>query len=105
MRGRSRRGRCWSCPSSHNGLMAKSAAELRADAERIWRAGVAGVMPELLVREHVQVEDNWLVVGDEAIDLNQIERIAIVGGGKAAGAMAASLEGVLGQKLLHGKDV
>jgi hydroxypyruvate reductase len=85
--------------------MAKSAAELRADAERIWRAGVAGVMPDLLVREHVQIEENWLVVGDEAIDLNQIERIAIVGGGKAAGAMAASLESVLGQKRLQEKDV
>jgi glycerate 2-kinase len=85
--------------------MARSPAELRDDAERIWRAGVAGVMPDVLVREHVQVEDNWLVIGDDEIDLRTVGRVAIVGAGKAAGSMAAALESVLGPRLLQEKDV
>jgi hydroxypyruvate reductase len=85
--------------------MSRSAAELRADAERIWRAGVAGVMPDVLVREHVQVEEQWLAIDDEAIDLSDVGRIAIVGAGKAAGGLAAALESVLGAKLLQEKDV
>jgi hydroxypyruvate reductase len=85
--------------------MSRTATELRADAERIWRAGVAGAMPEPLVRSHVEVDGNWLVACDESIDLNSVERIVIVGAGKAAGGMAAALEGVLGATLLGEKIV
>jgi glycerate 2-kinase len=85
--------------------MASTSRNLRADVERIWRAGIAAVLPEQLVPEHVQVDGDWLLVGDESIDLNAIERIAIVGAGKAAGAMAIALEKVLGPKLLAEKDV
>jgi glycerate 2-kinase len=85
--------------------MPRSAADLRADAERIWRAGVAGVMPEVLVRSHLQLENNWLVVDDEVIDLSGVRRIAIIGAGKAAGAMAVELERTLGPKLLQEKCV
>ncbi len=80
-------------------------ADLRADAERIWRAGVAAVAPERLIREHVVVDGNRLHVGDETMDMRSIERIAIVGAGKAAGAMAAALETALGPRLLAEKQV
>jgi hydroxypyruvate reductase len=43
--------------------------------------------------------------GGEAIDLRSVRRIAIVGAGKAAGAMAATLEDVLGPELLEEKQV
>lgn len=83
----------------------RSAQQLRSDVERIWRAGVAAVQPERLVPEHVCVDGDWLTIGDESIDLRPIERIAIVGAGKAAGAMAIALEGVLGPRLLTDKNV
>ena len=85
--------------------MYKSASELRSDAERIWRAGVAAVLPERLVRAHVRVDADALVVGDNVIDLNRVGSIAVVGAGKAAGAMAVTLEGILGTRWLQEKNV
>jgi glycerate 2-kinase len=85
--------------------MQRSAEKLRADVEQIWRAGVAGVMPDRLVPEHVQVDGDWLVIDDDSFDLAATRKIAIVGAGKAAGAMAVALEKVLGPKLLAEKDV
>jgi hydroxypyruvate reductase len=85
--------------------MPRTALELRADAERIWWAGVAAVAPETLVRAHVRVAGGSLIVGEEEIDLSAVGRIAIVGAGKAAGAMAAALESALGPQLLTQKRV
>jgi hydroxypyruvate reductase len=79
--------------------MTSISAKLRADAERIWRAGVAAVLPERLVPENVQVDDKWLAVGDDVLDLDSVGRIAVVGAGKAAGAMAVALEKTLGSQL------
>jgi hydroxypyruvate reductase len=81
------------------------AAKLRADAERIWRAGVEAVLPKTLVPEHVSVDGNWLAVGDDVIDLRGVKRIAIVGAGKAAGAIAVALEKAFGADLLEKKNV
>ncbi len=85
--------------------MQRKTAELRADVERIWRAGVAAVVPERLIREHVRIDGHWLIVGEETVDLREVERIAIVGAGKAAGAMAVALENVLGPRWLDDKLV
>lgn len=83
--------------------MTSIAAKLRADAERIWRAGVAAVLPERLAPENLQVDGKWLAVGDDVLDLDSIERIAVVGAGKAAGGMAVALEHALGPQLLNEK--
>jgi glycerate 2-kinase len=85
--------------------MASNSGKLRADAERIWRAGVAAVLPERLVPENVCVDGDWLAVGDEHLDLGSIGRIAIVGAGKAAGAMAVALENAIGPRLVDEKRV
>jgi hydroxypyruvate reductase len=85
--------------------MLRSASELRSDVEAIWRTGVEAVLPERLIRSHVQVDGQWLLIGDETIDVRTIKRIAIVGAGKAAGAMAVALENVLGPRLLAEKNV
>jgi hydroxypyruvate reductase len=85
--------------------MPRSASELRADVERIWRAGVAAVMPDRLVQSHVRVEGHWLIIGEDTVDLRGVERIAIVGAGKAAGAMAVALEDILGPQRLAKKSV
>ena len=62
-------------------------------------------MPDRLVPENVHADGDWLIVGDDAIDLRVIGRIAIVGAGKAAGAMAVALEKVLGTELMETKNV
>jgi glycerate 2-kinase len=86
-------------------FMSSITAKLRGDAERIWRAGVAAVLPERLIPENVHVDGDWLVVGDEVLDLRRVGRIAIVGAGKAAGAMAVALETIWGPQLLDEKNV
>jgi hydroxypyruvate reductase len=53
----------------------------------------------------VRVDGDWLAAGDELIDLRRVDQIAVVGAGKAAGAMAVALENVLGPQLLNAKDV
>jgi glycerate 2-kinase len=83
----------------------RSAEELRNDAERIWRAGVAAVLPARLIPENVRVDGDCLLVGDDEIDLPEVRRIAVVGAGKAAGAMAVALENALGPRLLDEKFV
>jgi glycerate 2-kinase len=84
--------------------MSRSDSQLRADAERIWWAGVRAVLPERLIPACVQRDDSGvLLVGDESIDLSAVRRIAIVGAGKASAAMASALENALGATLLAEK--
>lgn len=85
--------------------MHRATAKLRGDVERIWRAGVAAVLPERLIPEHVHVDGEQLIICDDEYDLRYIRRIAIVGAGKAAGAMGIALEQMLGPQLLTEKDV
>jgi hydroxypyruvate reductase len=83
--------------------MSRSSSQLRADAERIWWAGVREVLPERLIPASVQLSGDVLLVGDDSIDLRTVRRIAIVGAGKASGAMAIALENALGLPLLAEK--
>lgn len=85
--------------------MPRSSHQLRSDAERIWHAGVAAVAPGQLIRQQIRIDGDFLVVADDRIDMRNVGRIAIVGAGKAAGAMAAALEEVLGADLLDEKHV
>jgi glycerate 2-kinase len=85
--------------------MARTAEKLRSDVERIWWAGVRAVMPARLISENVVVDGDSLHIGDEEIDLRRVARVAVVGAGKAAGAMAAALERALGPRVLAEKQV
>ena len=81
--------------------------QLRSDALRIWRAGVDAVRAERLIAEWVEVDSQALRIGGERIAFDQIDRICVVGAGKASGAMAAAIEAALGpemadRKRLHG---
>jgi len=85
--------------------MPRDIDQLRRDALAIWKAGVAGVSADRLMRDAVQVDDHWLVIDDEPLDLNEFERICVVGAGKAGAGMAAALEEILGPQLLAAKNV
>jgi hydroxypyruvate reductase len=79
--------------------MLRSAAQLRADALRIWQAGLDAVRSERLIREHLTLDGHWLsIADDEPLDLERIERIVVVGAGKAGAGMATAVEEVLGAK-------
>lgn len=75
--------------------MQRSQQQLRDDALAIWKAGVDAVNSERLIRENVHVDGKYLVIGDEAISLADVRRIAVVGAGKAGAGMAAGIESTL----------
>jgi len=85
--------------------MPRSAQQLRQDAQQIWWAGVRAVQPARLIPESVSVDGQTLWIGEQQIDLGAIDRIAIVGAGKAGAGMTRALEAVLGEKRLDEKKV
>ncbi len=85
--------------------MSRSTSQLRSDALAIWQAGVDAVRSDRLVTENIRVDGDWLVIGDDTIELSSIGRIAVVGAGKAGAGMAAGLEQALGPRLLKEKQV
>ena len=75
----------------------------RRDAEAIWQAGVAAVDSSLLVRNAVRCRATTLEVCGEAFDLTSLDRLIVVGAGKAGSGMALGLETALGSRLLDTK--
>jgi glycerate 2-kinase len=85
--------------------MPRSTSQLRSDALAIWQAGVDAVRSDRLVTENIRVDGDWLLIGDDTIELSSIGRIAVVGAGKAGAGMASGLEQALGPRLLTEKQV
>ncbi len=83
----------------------RSPQQLRDDALAIWQAAVAAVRSDRLVLDNVVVEGDELRIGEETLSLSAIQRIAVVGAGKAGAGMAAGLQQALGERLLHEKQV
>jgi glycerate 2-kinase len=83
--------------------MARSPAQLREDALRIWQVGLAAVRSPRLLLAAVEVEGASLRLGEESFDLLSIDRIAVVGGGKAAAGMALAFEQALGPNVIRDK--
>ena len=75
--------------------MTDNVNRLRRDAVAIWRAGVAAVDSERLVRDRVRFTGSGLDVAGHPFDLSSAGRIVVVGAGKAGAGMAAGLEQVL----------
>lgn len=76
---------------------------LRDDAIAIWRAGVAAVGAEQLVRHVVQRNGDHSRVCGHEFDLRRIDRIVVVGAGKAGAGMAAAVEAALGRDVVEQK--
>lgn len=75
----------------------RSAQQLREDILAIWKAGVDGVRPEHLIRNSVvfDEENDALRVDGVEYPISGLDRIVVVGAGKASGAMAETLETIL----------
>lgn len=95
---------------------------LRGHARSIWEAAIRAVDPRHLVVTRLTVDErNCLVVAnpdstrpnassdqtslEPPIQLNDVRRILVVGGGKAAAGLAAGLESVLGTSRLRRHEV
>ena len=68
----------------------------------VQEAALAAVDPAAAVRRHVQRDGDRLAIGDQTYNLATVERVWVVGGGKAATAMSAALHALLGDRLAGG---
>ena len=66
------------------------------------RAALAAVEPGAAVRRYVELSGDQLIVAGRSYDLTEVDRVWVVGGGKAACAMAASLTNLLGERVAGG---
>jgi glycerate 2-kinase len=65
------------------------------DALAIWKAGVDAVRADWLVEKSITIQGDNLIVDDQSIcNLRIIDRVLVIGGGKASAAMASGLESV-----------
>ena len=82
---------------------------LRHDAQAIWTAAIAAVLPTVLLEKRLMIgrhghpADELLFDGeslDPPVRLGAIDRISVVGAGKAAAQMATGVEQLLGRQRL-----
>jgi glycerate 2-kinase len=71
-------------------------------AEQIFFAGVESVLPDRLVKEHLSLRNNKLVISSKTFDLDIIENIYVIGAGKASALMAQEVEKILGKRITKG---
>jgi len=72
------------------------------DLLRIYREAVAAVEPRAAVLRALALQGDLLRAGEYSCDLADVERIVVVGAGKAAAGMAAAVEEVLGSRIESG---
>ena len=68
----------------------------------VFDAAVSAVDPFAAVVRALRVEHHMLMAGGSVCDLDAFDRVVIVGAGKAAAAMAAAAEQVLGDRITRG---
>jgi glycerate 2-kinase len=76
---------------------------LRDDAVAIWQAGVAAVDSARLVQTAVQRRGDELILAGDSFSLHELDRLLVLGGGKAGAGMAAGLEAALGDDLVRNR--
>jgi hydroxypyruvate reductase len=86
-------------------MSSRTPTQLLTDLFAIWHAGVAAVRADRLVKDNLTLENDLLSVDGEVIDLAAVERIVVVGAGKACAGMAAGLEAVLGSACMARKQL
>jgi glycerate 2-kinase len=74
----------------------------RAIAEQIFIAGVKSVIPDRLIFNTLALKNESLIIGDLNFALGKIDKIYIVGAGKASAIMAAGIEKILGERITEG---
>lgn len=74
-------------------------ASLDEQARSIITAGIEAVLPQRVMKRNISAEGDTLRVGGRVIDLAAAKRLVVLGAGKAAAAMAQTLEEILGDRI------
>lgn len=83
--------------------MTTSLEDLRSDAMEILQACLEAADPEQSVKRFVKVDGNILVVDpDFRVDLGDVDRLVVVGGGKGSAPMGKAVEDLLGDRITGG---
>ncbi len=77
-------------------------AQRRTTLRTILDAALGAVAPDRAVLRHVQVEGPRMTIAGKAYDLDSFENVYVVGAGKGAAPMAATLESLLGDRITDG---
>lgn len=75
---------------------------LRRNAEEIFRAALNAADPGACVRRSLVLSGEKLTVGGEEYDLREVDRVLVVGAGKATAAMAKAAEEILYDRITRG---
>lgn len=75
---------------------------MREDAVAIFYKALQAVQPGDAIRRHCKYEGKNLIIGDRVYDLSRFKHLFVVGAGKAAASMAATIEDIIGEKVTEG---
>lgn len=73
--------------------------------EQIFRAGVESVLPDKMIRNILQLKSENLCISSLTFPLSDINRIYVIGAGKASALMAKEVEAILGNRISEGQIV
>ena len=82
--------------------MVSNNEKMRKHARQIFQAGLQAVDPVEAIIGHVTLNDNALIISDRQFNLNDYDRIIVVGAGKAVAPMAKAVEDLLGDRISDG---
>jgi hydroxypyruvate reductase/glycerate 2-kinase len=77
----------------------------RETAERIFLAGIKGVLPDKIINDLVSIRVSILKVGYLNYDLQKFGNIYVIGAGKASAALGHYMENILGNRITGGHIV
>src|ERR1051326_1197632 len=69
--------------------------DVRQPLDKVLAAALAAVEPGRAVRRFVRRDGDSLVVDNAAYDLRRLQRVVVVGAGKASAPMAAAVEDII----------
>jgi glycerate-2-kinase len=73
--------------------------QLRATVLDLAEAALAALSPSAGLRRSVALDGNQLVAGGRGYDLSEVDRVVVLGAGKASAEVAGALEALLGPRL------
>lgn len=74
-------------------------------AEQIFLAGVQSVKPDKLIHDYLSLTGSLLKIGNNKYPLDEINRVFVIGAGKATAEMARITEEILGDRITSGHIV
>ncbi len=68
-------------------------------------AAFTSIQPEIVFQNHFSIQENILKIQKKSFDLNNFEKITLVGFGKGSAEMCRIIEEALGDRLDTGFDI